>query len=453
MAKPSISNPGSYSGQKVGDLRHGFGRYEYPGGIYTYEGEWYEGEKHGSGILRFADKGLYAECGSEYEGQFLHGEMTGYGVRRWKDGCEYAGQFEEGERQGKGRYTYEDGTAYEGDFVRNRFHGVGTWVEADGTVYEGQFANHKRNGQGKEVLWDGSSFDGDWEDGKRGGNGTWITAGGAKYEGQWKNGVRHGDGVFSCEGYTYDGTWINGEPTIPAGEIVLKTARSDTDDFMPAEVDFMNPVAPERLEVDADAFQVDGDVLEGWIPIPHLVFYVKKPPAGDLPDTPAKPAPEEEEVDLNVDYSKAPPTPPKKIVRRGIEAGRAVKLQLHRWGLPKVAEGEEAPEPETKSKSKSKSKNQVQEGPQSPRQLARLVGVGIDRKLQILENEIVQSDQEGFATAKNLLVYGGDQDVSGNKFVIVCSDSSREDVADVVGQSDSLEIPLDMLRAPVGDAE
>eukprot|EP00658_Telonema_sp_P-2_P040214 TRINITY_DN28768_c0_g2_i2.p1 TRINITY_DN28768_c0_g2~~TRINITY_DN28768_c0_g2_i2.p1 ORF type:complete len:397 (+),score=84.45 TRINITY_DN28768_c0_g2_i2:115-1305(+) len=354
MAKPNISNPGLYSGQKVSDLRHGFGKYEYPGGIYTYEGEWHEGQKHGRGLLRFADKGLWADCGSEYEGEFVNGEMTGFGHRRWKDGSSYEGDFVEGERHGVGVYTFADGTTYEGQFCANQFHGEGKWVEADGTTYEGTFAKHRRTGKGIETSWDGSSFDGDWEDGRRGGNGTWTSAAGASYVGEWKTGVRHGDGVFAMDGYRYEGTWENGAPTIPAGKIILKTARSDTDDFEPSELDFMSPVPPERLSVDTVAWRPDAEQLQGWVPLDHLVFYFKKPPVSELPPVEL---PQDTEVDLNIDYSKPSATPPKPIERKGIEAGRVLKLKLHRWGLPKVVEGAEEGEP----------------GIQSPRTLARLV--------------------------------------------------------------------------------
>merc|ERR1712166_1296640 len=123
MAKATIANPGSYSGQKIGDLRHGWGRYDYPGGVYSYEGEWFEGQKHGDGTLRFADHGNFLECGSEYEGQFLQGEIVGHGTRRWKDGSFYSGQWVEGEKEGSGEYTSADGAKYEGEFHNNRFHG------------------------------------------------------------------------------------------------------------------------------------------------------------------------------------------------------------------------------------------------------------------------------------------------------------------------------------------
>ena len=45
-----------------------------------YEGEWQKGKKHGHGVLRLSDTGLFHDCGSEFEGQFFDGEINGEGV-------------------------------------------------------------------------------------------------------------------------------------------------------------------------------------------------------------------------------------------------------------------------------------------------------------------------------------------------------------------------------------
>lgn len=44
--------------------------------------------------------------GSHYEGDFLHGEMTGKGVRQWEDGTVYRGDFVSGEKHGHGEIQY-----------------------------------------------------------------------------------------------------------------------------------------------------------------------------------------------------------------------------------------------------------------------------------------------------------------------------------------------------------
>lgn len=463
MAEATVANPGSYVGKKIGDLRHGFGRYEYPDKTYVYEGEWFEGQKHGHGVMRLSDKGLYADCGSEYEGQFHYGEMTGEGQRHWKDGSGYTGQFQEGEREGVGEYTFADGTQYVGQFHNNRFHGEGTFTEPDGTEFTGQFDQHKRTGQGIETSWDGSSFDGDWIDGCKGGHGVYTSTSGIVYDGQWKRGMRHGDGKFTnAEGYIYEGTWEKGAPTIPAGKIVLKTARSDTDDFEPAEIDFMEPVPPERFVVDADAFRPDAELLNGFIPIPHLVFYVKKPKASDLgqlpPQTPAVRAVvssgegDEEDADLEIDYSIPPPAPTKALERKGIEAGRPVRVRVHRWEIaPLPKKKKKAAEEPEDAEEVVDTRDPFEAGSvASPRQMARLVGEGADISLEVMDEMVVQADQEGFATCKNLLVNGADP---ASVFMLVVSDSSSDEMSEVVSLAETLEIPILVQRAPPAPAE
>jgi hypothetical protein len=45
----------------------------------VYEGNYFEGKKHGKGLLRFADKSIY-------EGEFVMNEISGYGKYYWADG-------------------------------------------------------------------------------------------------------------------------------------------------------------------------------------------------------------------------------------------------------------------------------------------------------------------------------------------------------------------------------
>src|SRR4051794_12384128 len=79
-------------------VRHGHGTYTYAGSAVQYEGDWVCNVKHGRGILRVGrehaaagtaagDAGAAAMgAHSVYEGDFVHGEMTGSGLKRWRDG-------------------------------------------------------------------------------------------------------------------------------------------------------------------------------------------------------------------------------------------------------------------------------------------------------------------------------------------------------------------------------
>ena len=72
-------------GEWLGDKRHGRGRCEYRKDVDTvYDGEWYMGQRHGVGTLRFKD-------GTSYEGGFTIDARTGIGKYSYSDGSYYEG--------------------------------------------------------------------------------------------------------------------------------------------------------------------------------------------------------------------------------------------------------------------------------------------------------------------------------------------------------------------------
>lgn len=50
------------------------------------------------------------------------------GIEKWPDGSRYEGQFFEGKKHGKGCFSWADGSSYEGDFVENNIHGNGCFL-------------------------------------------------------------------------------------------------------------------------------------------------------------------------------------------------------------------------------------------------------------------------------------------------------------------------------------
>lgn len=59
--KKNVDFDDVYTGEKLHEVRHGFGTYIYKKGSFCvkYEGEWKDGEKHGKGKLYFSDGGFY----------------------------------------------------------------------------------------------------------------------------------------------------------------------------------------------------------------------------------------------------------------------------------------------------------------------------------------------------------------------------------------------------------
>merc|ERR1712086_739475 len=108
-------------------------------------------------------------------------------------------------------------------------------------------------------------------------------------------------------------------------------------------------------------------------------------------------------VDLEIDYSIPPPAPTKALERKGIEAGRPVRVRVHRW--------EVAPLPKKKKKAAEEGAEEDAEevvdtrdpfeagSVASPRQMARLVGEGAD-SLVICIKFILQQALEVLAGPK-----------------------------------------------------
>lgn len=271
----------------------------------------------------------------------------------------------------------------------------------------------------------------------------WTNAGGGRYEGQFKEGLRHGEGTFVCDRYSYRGTWFHGEPTIPPGQLQLKTARNDTDDFEPQDVDFMNPIPPTTLEIRSDP-KVEK------VPLHHLVFYVKKPTfespfmdegLAEEPVTVAPSAPGSPEVETRagsragspnkdagnenqaaVDLSEVEDADQEveaedtRLRREGIEAGRSVSISLHRRD----------------------DSNAVL----SPRPMLKPPDEGFSECEQISEL-VCASDEQGFIMCKGLTVMT--TNVQPGQYVLVCTDASPEAVTSVVGEAGQLLIPVDII--------
>lgn len=136
----------------------------------VYKGEMLNGQRHGQGIL------LYAESGDVYQGDFDNGLPHGSGkfirkgkVEGNKDGI-YEGLWDHGEltqvKKGKAKIQLENGDVYEGGFNHWKRHGKGKLVEYSGAIYEGQWKEGLRHGPGKQSYPDGYVFKGQFNRGK-----------------------------------------------------------------------------------------------------------------------------------------------------------------------------------------------------------------------------------------------------------------------------------------------
>ena len=160
--------------QKEG-IRHAV--YDVSGDVYT--GEWKNNKKHGKLILRPHK----LSCGHTY--------IVGKGTQEWKSrGSTYDGDWFEGMRHGFGTYSVRVDDSYAKEYaggwkndkkhVSTRDHytwiisflqGYGTNFYSPKKYYEGEWYAGKRSGWGRMYYADGSTYEGEWFDDKQSGKG------------------------------------------------------------------------------------------------------------------------------------------------------------------------------------------------------------------------------------------------------------------------------------------
>ena len=157
--------------------------------------------------------------GHSYKGPI---NMDGLGSYHWNDGLSFEGDFQNGQLTGFGVYKFKNGM-YDGHVHHGIRHGFGTLIlYGAATKYIGEWCHGKRHGKG--ILYynfqhstdntTNSYYDGDWVDGKRQGHGVCVYQNGDRYEGQWENDRKNGNGIMHWKSAKelYYGHWIEDEP-------------------------------------------------------------------------------------------------------------------------------------------------------------------------------------------------------------------------------------------------
>ncbi len=149
-----------------------------------YEGEWYEGKRHGQGKMIYNKKGTVS-----YSGEWCNGNRQGYGIMRYASGNNYEGYWNNDKKSGRGYMIWKDlDELYCGDWLNDLPHGNGEhiWGDSSSKLATRQLCNIYR---------------GSFEGGVRSGLGTFFYSNGSQYSGTWLNNMKHGDGIFiSAEG-------------------------------------------------------------------------------------------------------------------------------------------------------------------------------------------------------------------------------------------------------------
>lgn len=195
----AYSDGTTYTGEFLGNLKHGFGRYTWDNYDF-YEGAWALGKRSGKGVMKYVH-------GDAYFGNWKDDMMNDYGVYKWmispctNNGDEpahgldrmydvYSGSWKKNMREGKGSFEMSNGDVYSGDWEKDEFSGRGEMKFANGDYYEGEYRSNMMNGKGKFV---------------------WVEAN-EEYSGDWMDSYQHGIGLkrFS-ENTVYEGEFVLGQ--------------------------------------------------------------------------------------------------------------------------------------------------------------------------------------------------------------------------------------------------
>jgi len=210
--------------------REGYGTYIQHTTGGTYEGTFYQNERHGNGILvipnhlkfcgdfyhdRIHGYGtLVFEDTSSYNGHFINNKFHGKGTLCESDGSIYVGHFKHGLRHGDGMEQYADGQVFLGEYLRGKRHGIGTLLEKEGgkVLYSGKWQDDLMDGYGVQVTT--SSYD-DHADGDTATSDKDMIN--EQFEGHFICGQRSGEGTLTLSnGYILEGTWLRDKPSTPS---------------------------------------------------------------------------------------------------------------------------------------------------------------------------------------------------------------------------------------------
>ena len=199
-----VTTMGIYAGKRDEfNQRSGSGKAIYANGD-VYEGQFYEGKKHGDGHYIYKSKGMgevdtllqkmfkskpadqtkdqfvaaaadflkvgkvIVETALEfgfhpcYHGEYMRGLRVGQGLMRNKDGSVYKGDWKDNKRHGKGLYYFINGDVYSGEWDMGLKHGYGTYRFANGCEYRGEWVKGNFV-EGQWIMLDGNYYEGKFD--------------------------------------------------------------------------------------------------------------------------------------------------------------------------------------------------------------------------------------------------------------------------------------------------
>lgn len=183
----SVCTLGIYAGLRDEfHQRSGSGKSVYSNGD-RYEGEFFQGKKHGTGMYIFASK-KKSEADKLVEGEVKNGYNGDLASIDENAILQIAEKFQLSRHVVAGIIEYGYFPSYHGEYVRGKRTGQGIMKNKDATIYKGDFLENKREGEGVFYYINGDIYSGNWKAGLKNGFGTYHFVTGGEYRGEWVNG-------------------------------------------------------------------------------------------------------------------------------------------------------------------------------------------------------------------------------------------------------------------------
>ncbi|CAH0404892.1 unnamed protein product [Chilo suppressalis] len=169
-----------YEGDFVGNIRHGRGLYVDSRNQRCYAGGWFNGTKHGEGVIHFSKS-----FKNSYDGHWDHNVRDGFGSREYSHQSGYKGEWDQYVREGNGIMIWPNHDFYSGQWKNGVMSGYGIYI------WDAYYNNSL-------ALPSVCAYRGNWLKGQRSGYGI-LNLGlgmGSYYKGEFKNNNKHGVGQF-----------------------------------------------------------------------------------------------------------------------------------------------------------------------------------------------------------------------------------------------------------------
>jgi len=198
-----VATMGIYAGPRDEfNQRTGSGKAIYASGD-VYEGDFFEGKKHGQGHYIFKSQGR-----SESD-VLVHKAWKAKDAAETRESfvARLAAHLKVGTAIVEASLEYGDYPCFHGDYHLGVRTGQGLMKNKDGSVYKGDWLNNKRNGQGMMFFLNGDIYSGMWANGQKHGFGTYRFANGGEYRGEWNNGVFTEGQWIMADGNYFEGAF------------------------------------------------------------------------------------------------------------------------------------------------------------------------------------------------------------------------------------------------------